>query len=71
MRLSEALVVRAIWGARRRKPARRVLSGGTGTRCHAGSVRPLTRKGSAGEAPLRLQLQGQSLPAIPSITDGS
>src|SRR5439155_27319792 len=39
------LAVRATWGARCGKPARRVLSGGTGTRSHAGSVRPLPRKG--------------------------
>src|SRR5712692_8013648 len=39
------MVVSAIWGARCGKSARRVLRGGTGTRGHAGSVRPLPRKG--------------------------
>jgi RNA-directed DNA polymerase len=37
--------VSATWGARCRKPARRVLRGGMGTRSHAGSVRALSRKG--------------------------
>ncbi len=70
MRLSEAVTVRAIWGARCGKSVRRVLRGVRGTRRHAGSVRPLTRKGSNGEAPLRLQLQGPSLPATRFRTDG-
>ena len=34
----------ATWGARCRKSARRVLSGGTSTRGHAGSVKPRSRK---------------------------
>src|SRR6516164_4528542 len=41
----KALVVNATWGARCRKSARRVLRGGTGTRSHAGSVKPQPRKG--------------------------
>jgi RNA-directed DNA polymerase len=39
------MTVSATWGARCGKSARRVLRGGTGTRGHAGSVRPLPRKG--------------------------
>jgi len=39
------MVVSATWGARCGKSARRVLRGGTGARGHAGSVRPLPRKG--------------------------
>src|SRR6202521_5217873 len=39
------MVVSATWGARCGKSARRVLRGGTGTRRHAGSVRPRSRKG--------------------------
>ena len=39
------MTVSATWGARCGKSARRVLSGGTGTRRHAGSVRPRSRKG--------------------------
>ncbi len=45
MRLSDGLVASATWGARCGKSARRVLSGGTGARRHAGSVRPRSRKG--------------------------
>jgi hypothetical protein len=69
MRLSEVVAASAIWGARCGKSARRVLSGGTGTRCHVGSVRPLTRKGSNGKAPQRLKLQGPSLPAEEEFAD--
>src|SRR5688500_10886954 len=39
------MVVSATWGARCGKSARRVLRGGMGARCHAGSVKPLSRKG--------------------------
>src|SRR5262249_38568788 len=39
------LAASATWGARCGKSARRVLSGGTSPRSHAGSVRPLPRKG--------------------------
>jgi RNA-directed DNA polymerase len=39
------MLVSATWGARCGKSARRVLSGGMGTRRHAGSVRPRSRKG--------------------------
>src|SRR3989442_11336231 len=39
------MTVSATWGAGCGKSARRVLRGGTGTRSHAGSVRPLPRKG--------------------------
>ena len=39
------MVVSATWGARCGKSARRVLRGGMGPRGHAGSVRPLSRKG--------------------------
>ena len=39
------MAVSATWGARCGKSARRVLRGGTGTRDHAGSVRPRSRKG--------------------------
>src|SRR5262245_14142430 len=44
-----------LWGARCRKSARRVLSGGTSSRGHAGSVRALWRKPqNNSEAPQRL-----------------
>ena len=46
MRLSNrVLAVSASWGARCGKSARRVLRGGTDTRCYADSVRALARKG--------------------------
>jgi len=51
------LVASRLWGARCGKSARRVLSGGTSARNHAGSVRALQRKPqNNSEAPQRLQV---------------
>ncbi len=57
----------ALWGARCGKSARRVLTGGTGTRGHAGSVRSAARKrrerqGSAKATASRPVSTGHSIP---------
>ena len=63
MRLSEAKVVSATWGARCGRSARRVLRGGTGTRCYAGSVRPLLER--AALARLRQGYRSKASPYQP------
>src|SRR5664280_3282790 len=57
----------ALWGARCGKSARRVLTGGTSPRSHAGSVRSTVRKrrlrqGSAKATASRLVSTGHSVP---------
>src|ERR1039458_1257791 len=58
--------VNALWGARCGKSARRVLTGGTSPRSHAGSVRPAARKrrlrqGSAKATASRLVSTGHNI----------
>jgi hypothetical protein len=58
--------VNALWGARCGKSARRVLTGGTSPRSHAGSVRPAARKrrlrqGSAKATASRLVSTGHTI----------